>query len=79
MKEYLESLIKPLLTKPEALLIEETQDDRGTLLAVSITKPDMGRIIGKGGETINAVRTLVHTLGSTQGIRVSVKILEPVV
>ena len=79
MKDYLDNIIRPLLTKPEALMVEESEDERGRLLSISIAKADMGRIIGKGGETISAVRTLVHTAGSQQGLRVSVKVLEPAV
>lgn len=77
IKDHLESIIRPLLSKPDALLVTQSEDTLGTLLSISIEKLDMGRLIGKKGETIAAVRSLIHTLGNQQGIRVSVKLLEP--
>ena len=56
---YLEAIIKPLMSQPEAK-IENKVDELGTLLTVTVAKEDMGKIIGKAGETAKAIRRLIH-------------------
>lgn len=54
-------------------------DERGVLLTISgITKQDMGTLIGRGGEHINAVRMLLRAVGKTENAHVSILIEEPV-
>ena len=77
--QYLIDIIRPLLTDPDSLNVERTTDDRGTLLTVSVSKADIGRIIGKGGETARSIRRLMHQFGSMTDERLSVKINEPTV
>jgi uncharacterized protein len=77
--QYLIDIIRPLLTDPDSLNVERTTDDRGTLLTVSVTKADIGRIIGKAGETARSIRRLMHQFGSMTDERLSVKINEPTV
>lgn len=77
MKEYLEAILIPILTQPEALTVLETTDDQGRLLSVNVARPDMGSVIGKEGQTINSVRVLLHVAGARKDERVSVKVNEP--
>jgi len=77
--KYLACIVLPLLTEPVTLDIQRSTDDRGTLLTVSVTKADIGRIIGKGGETARSIRRLMHQFGSMTDERLSVKINEPTV
>lgn len=77
MKEYLTSLLQPILDNPELLTITESNDDQGELLSVKVSKTDMGRVIGKEGQTIKIVRTFIHMIGARQGKNISIKILEP--
>jgi predicted RNA-binding protein YlqC (UPF0109 family) len=76
-KEYLEALITPLLTHPEDLKVERIVDERGILLTIHVKQEDMGRILGKKGETANALRRLLRQYGATNQALVSVKIYEP--
>lgn len=78
MEIYLKTLVVPLLNEPEVFTVSESQDDRGTLLTVSVSKSDMGRVIGRSGETVKSIRNLLHCYGSMQGLKVSVKIKEPI-
>jgi predicted RNA-binding protein YlqC (UPF0109 family) len=76
-QRYAESIIRPLLTIPDAFTINRSEDDRGILLTVSVAKADMGRMIGKEGQTARCIRHLVHQFGSGEEHLVSVKINEP--
>jgi len=77
MKDYLKQILEPLLRNPQALEISESQDEEGKLLSVYVSSPDMGRVIGKSGETIKAIRTIVHGASILVGEKVSIKINEP--
>jgi predicted RNA-binding protein YlqC (UPF0109 family) len=75
---YLERIIVGLIGYPEDLHIEKTIDDRGVLLTVSVSKADMGKIIGKEGNTARAIRTIMHSYGYNAKQVFFVKILEPI-
>lgn len=67
----------PLLADPGGLEIEESPVENGKLLSVWLSKPDMGRVIGRGGQTIKAVRTLIHTAGMKINQKAIVEVNEP--
>jgi predicted RNA-binding protein YlqC (UPF0109 family) len=77
VESYLETIVKPLLTKPEAFKVTTGKDDMGILLTFGVGKEDMGRIIGKAGATMNALRLLIRQFGSSHQARVSLKLEEP--
>jgi len=52
------------------------EDDRGFLILVSVNPSDMGKLIGKDGQTISAVRLLVRTIGARENQKISLKVLE---
>ncbi len=74
-EQYLESIITPLLSsKPQ---IEKKTDERGVLLTLSVCKADMGKIIGKNGDTARAIRRLLRQYGMNNQAIISLKINEP--
>ncbi len=75
--EYLRQIVTPLLTRPESAVIEQTQDNMGVLLTLTVAPEDMGPIIGKQGETAKAIRSLIRIAGIKQNARVSLKVTEP--
>lgn len=77
MEQYLESLVRPLLSLPDELRVEKTTDEKGVLLTLFINQQDLGRIIGKQGQTAHAIRRLVRQFGMLQKAFVAVKIYEP--
>lgn len=77
-QNYLESIVKPLLSRPEALVLEHTTDERGILLTVTAHGDDMGRLIGKAGSTANSLRSLLRQYGALTQRHISVKINDPI-
>jgi predicted RNA-binding protein YlqC (UPF0109 family) len=49
----------------------------GVLISLQVAKSDMGKIIGKNGQTAKALRTLLRVIGSKNNARVNLRILEP--
>ena len=76
-KEFLEFLIKSLVDKPEAVVVERRTDDMGVLLTLDIDPEDMGKVIGRMGNTAKAIRTLLRVVGMKNNARVNLKINEP--
>jgi len=74
---FLQHVLEALIEDKDQLKIEHQIDDLGILLTVSVSENDMGKIIGKGGQTIKALRTLLRIVGSNSAQRVNLKILEP--
>lgn len=66
-----------LVEDHDQLKIDGRIDELGVLLTVQVSERDMGKIIGKGGQTIKALRTLLRVVGSQKAQRVNLKILEP--
>ena len=75
--EYTEAVIKPMLSRPEALKISHSLDAMGVLLIIDIAKEDMSIVIGKGGNTAKSIRTLVKIVGLNERQRVSIRLNEP--
>ncbi|HTH93439.1 MAG TPA: KH domain-containing protein [Candidatus Paceibacterota bacterium] len=76
-KEFLEMLIKALVDNPNDVRIDRTVDEMGVLLTLSINQADMGKIIGRSGNTAKAIRTLLRVVGMKNNARVNLKINEP--
>jgi len=75
-KDFLVFIIDSLVTHKEDVVIEQREDDLGTLLTLKVNKEDMGTIIGKEGKTINAIRTVLRVYGSKSDARVNLKVIE---
>lgn len=74
---FLEYIVKAIVADPSQVEITRTVDDLGVLITLKVGKDDMGRIIGKEGQTAKALRTLLRVIGSRNNLRVNMKILEP--
>jgi len=77
-KQFLESLVKALVDHPESVGINRTVDEMGVLLTLDVHADDMGKIIGRSGNTAKAIRTLLRVVGMKHDARVNLKINEPV-
>lgn len=76
MKEFVEYIVKNLVDNPDKVVINEVGGTQSFIIELSVEKSDIGKIIGKRGKTINAIRTLLMSVASRMGLRVSLEILE---
>ena len=77
MQELLEYLARALVDDPEAVRVEQFDEDDGTVvLELAVAEDDYGQIIGKGGRTANALRTVVKAAAVKEGRRVLVDIVD---
>lgn len=75
--EFLEFVIKSLVDKPDKVVINRSVDEMGVLLTLIVDPDDMGKIIGRQGNTAKAIRTLLRVVGMKNNARVNLKINEP--
>lgn len=75
--EFVEYIVKSIVSCPDDVKIERTVDERGVLLTLHINQADMGYVIGKKGQTAHAIRTLSKIVGARNNARVHLKIYEP--
>jgi predicted RNA-binding protein YlqC (UPF0109 family) len=77
-QQFLEYVIKALVDNPNEVKTTRTVDEMGVLLTLEVGAADMGKIIGRQGNTAKAVRTLLRVVGMKNNSRVNLKINEPV-
>lgn len=77
MKDLLEYIVKNLVSKPDAVSIDEQSEDGNVNLNLSVDPSDMGLIIGKGGQTIHAIRKVLTVRAISENVRVNLQLNEP--
>jgi len=76
MKEFIEFIAKQLVDNPDKVSVDVTTPDEHTMeLNLKVDKSDIGKVIGKQGNTINAMRTLLYAVGGKEHQRVTLQIL----
>lgn len=76
-QEFLEFIVKSLVDNPQDVRIDRKVDEMGVLMTLDINPADMGKIIGRQGNTAKAIRTLLRVVGMKNNARVNLKINEP--
>ena len=76
-QEFLEFVVKGLVDHPEEVKIGRAVDEMGVLLTLDLNPEDMGKVIGRSGNTAKAIRTLLRVVGMKHNARVNLKINEP--
>jgi predicted RNA-binding protein YlqC (UPF0109 family) len=76
MQAFLEYVIKGLVQNPEAVSITPVERDGMTVYELRLHQQDVGKIIGRHGMTINAIRSLLLAGSAKKGLRCSVEIVE---
>lgn len=74
---FLEYVVKSLVDNPNDVKVNRTVDEMGVLLTLGVSPQDMGKIIGRSGNTAKAIRTLLRVVGMKNNSRVNLKINEP--
>lgn len=77
MKNLLEFLLIHLVNHPEDVRVEESEDDRGFVYTLYVNPEDIGRVIGKGGSIIQAIRSIAKIRAVKEGIHAYIKLAEP--
>jgi hypothetical protein len=76
-QQFVEYIVKALVNKPEEVKSDRKVDEQGVLITVHTSTEDTGYVIGKGGKTAVAIRTLLATLGAKGNQRISFRIDAP--
>lgn len=76
MRDLVLWLARELVEDRDAVKVEAIERDRSTVLELSVAEGDLGRVIGRGGKTAKALRTLLDLAGRREGRRVVLDILD---
>lgn len=75
--EYAKAIICGIVDYPEDVEIESKNDERGVLITIKTNKSDVGKVIGKAGETITAVRKIMNAFGGRSKQRIGISVFDP--
>lgn len=75
-QQFVEYVVKSLVSNPDAVQIERRIDEKGVLLELTVDPEDLGRVIGKRGATAQSLRTLLRALGTKNDARYNLKIVD---
>lgn len=76
MKQLLDYIIPNIVNHPEDVVITQNSTPEGTTLLIDVNSEDMGRVIGKEGKVIKAIRQIARVMAIKQGIRLHIDILD---
>jgi len=76
-QEFLEYAVKAIVDYPDAVNVNREVDEMGVLMTLDVHADDMGKVIGRSGNTAKALRTLLRVVGMKNQARVNLKIREP--
>lgn len=75
--DFVRYILEQVCEDKASIHVDQITDEMGVLISVSVGEGDMGKLIGKQGQTISALRTLVRIIGARQNERINLKVLEP--
>ncbi len=75
--QFLEYVVKALVIHPDDVKIKRTVDEMGVLMTLDVNPEDMGKVIGRAGNTAKAIRILLRVVGMKNNARINLKINEP--
>ena len=75
-QQFIEYIVKSLVSQPDKVSIERRIDEKGVLLELTVDPEDLGRVIGKLGATAQSLRTLLRALGTKNDARYNLKIVD---
>jgi uncharacterized protein len=76
-KDFIEHVVKLIVDNPDDVNVSRAVDEMGVLITLQVSKEDMGKIIGKNGQTAKSLRILLRVIGSKNNARVNLRIVEP--
>jgi predicted RNA-binding protein YlqC (UPF0109 family) len=75
IKDLVEYIVKALADEPDAVILSEIEGESSIVLELRVAPGDMGRMIGRGGRTINSMRSLARVLGAKMEKKVTLEIV----
>ncbi len=76
MKELIEYIVKSLVDHPEDIRITEVDGERTIIFELRCHADDVGKVIGKSGKTVSAIRILLNTAAAKQGRRAMLEVVD---
>ena len=76
MKEFIEYIVKNLVDKPEEVHVTEIESERTVIYELRVGEGDLGKVIGKRGQTARSIRLLVAAVSAKRGKRAVLDLLE---
>ena len=76
-KDFVEYVVKSIVSQPDKVAVTRSVDSMGVLLTLQVSKEDMGKVIGKSGQTAKSIRILLRVIGAKTNTRINMKIVEP--
>jgi uncharacterized protein len=76
-RDFIDYVVRNIVDHPEEVEVTVNVDDLGVLVTLKVGKEDMGKIIGKAGQTAKALRVLLRMMGAKNDTRFNLKIVEP--
>ncbi|MGB5105490.1 MAG: KH domain-containing protein [Candidatus Zixiibacteriota bacterium] len=76
MKEFVETIVKALVDNPDAVVLKQIEGERTTVFELRVGPGDLGKVIGKSGNTAKAIRTIMLAVSAKSGKRAVLEILE---
>lgn len=75
-QQFIDYIVKSLVSNPDSVSVERTIDQKGVLLTLTVHPDDLGRVIGRRGTTAQSLRTLLRALGTKNDARYNLKIVD---
>lgn len=76
-KQFVLYIVQSLVDNQDEVVVDVREDELGVLITVKVAQDDMGKIIGKAGNTVQAIRNLLKVLGKKLNLRINLKVEEP--
>jgi len=76
MKEFIETIVKALVDHPDQVVLTEVQGERTTVYELHVGEGDLGKVIGKHGQTAKSIRIIIAAISAKKGKRAVLEILE---
>lgn len=76
MRDLIELLARALVDEPDAVDVREVEDGEALVIELRVAPPDVGKVIGRQGRTVKAMRTLVHAASIKTGRRVALEVVD---
>ena len=76
MKEFIEFIARALVDHPDSVVVAEVEGEKTTVYELRVFQDDLGKVIGRKGQTAKAIRTLISAVSAKKGKRALLEILE---